>query len=284
MSELALFLAIVFSLVLSALLILYIFRELIFNAVLGWFEGSVRKIEIRQGAFKDRATFYVIFQLLALSALPVILWFLFENILLIGIGLFLSIRAPGFINKWKKTRRKRLIEQELPVTLAMFASALSSGVSLNTAIATYVSQTKSPLSTEMAYVIRMQRLGVDFDDALEQVAARVNLMDFNLVVLSMRISKLVGGNLSDTLLSLSNSIQQKLVIEGKIKALTSQGVMQAWVMSMLPVLVAVALTFIQPDQMDKLYHTTAGNIVLLICAAMDYIGFKVIKKILSIDV
>lgn len=278
------FLVVVFSLVLSVLLLLYIFRRLITNAVLGWFDGSVKKTELRQGAFKDRATFFVIFQLLALLAFPVVVWFVFENIFLIFIGFIISIRAPGYISKWRNERRKRRIEQELPVTLAMFASALSSGVSLTTAIATYVSQTKTPLSTEMAYVIRLQRLGVDFDEALEQVASRVGLVDFNLVVLSMRISKLVGGNLSDILLSLSNSIQQKLVIEGKIKALTSQGVMQAWVMSMLPVLVAVALTFIQPDQMDKLYNTTAGNVVLIICAVMDYIGFKVIKKILSIDV
>lgn len=284
MSDSFLFLAIVFSLVLSALLLLYIFRRLIADVVLGWFGGLVRRAELSQDTFKDRATFIVTFQILALFAFPLVVWFVFENIFLIFIVFIISILAPGYISKWRNERRKRQIEQELPVTLAMFASALSSGVSLNTAIATYVSHTKTPLSTEMAYVIRLQRLGVDFDEALEQVASRVDLVDFNLVVLSMRISKIVGGNLSDILLSLSNSIQQKLVIEGKIKALASQGVMQAWVMSMLPVLVAVALTFIQPEQMDKLYNTTAGNVVLIICAVLDYIGFKVIKKILTIDV
>jgi tight adherence protein B len=60
--------------------------------------------------------------------------------------------------------------------------------------------------------------------------------------------------------------------------------MQAWVMSLLPVLVAFALTLIQPEQMDKLFNTNAGQVVLLVCCILDYIGFKIIKKILSIDV
>jgi tight adherence protein B len=100
----------------------------------------------------------------------------------------------------------------------------------------------------------------------------------------MRISKSVGGNLSETLINLGNAIQLKLIIEGKIKSLTAQGVMQAWTMSLLPAFVAVALTFIQPEQMDKLFSTLTGNVVLAACLLMDYIGFKVIKKILTIDV
>jgi len=188
------------------------------------------------------------------------------------------------IAEWRRKRRLASMERDLPIALAMFASALSGGVSLSVAIQTYTAESRSPLSSEFSYLLRLQRLGVEFDSALEQVAARVNLLDFELVTLAMRISKAVGGNLSETLLTLSQSIQQKLIIEGKIQALTSQGVMQAWVMSLLPAMVAGVLTLIQPDQMDKLFNTFSGNVVLGICIVMDYIGFKVIKKILTIDV
>jgi tight adherence protein B len=94
----------------------------------------------------------------------------------------------------------------------------------------------------------------------------------------------VGGNLSETLMSLSNTIQQKLTIEGKIRSLTAQGKMQGWVMICLPALVGIALFFIQPAEMGLLLTTFYGKIVLFICLTMAYIGHKVIQKILAIDV
>lgn len=236
------------------------------------------------GAYRDKATLVVTGRFFIYLILPIASWIIFENLFYTTVAVVLALKIPKMLQEWRHKRRLKAIEQELPICLAMFASALSGGVSLTIAIQTYTREAKSPLSTEFAYLNRLQRLGVDFDEALEQVAKRVNLPDFELVVLSMRISKSVGGNLSETLLTLGNSIQQKLIIEGKINALTSQGVMQAWVMSLLPALVAFALTIIQPEQMDKLYHTLPGNLVLIFCCILDYIGFKIIKKILAIDV
>lgn len=283
-AQIAVFLALTFTLFLSLFLLVYWQRKLIFEFITGTFQSNVEKIEKSMGAYRDKATLIFTGRLMLYFVAPVIIWLIFHNLAYLAIAIVLSHKLPKMLQDWKHKRRVRAMEQELPICLAMFASALSGGVSLTVAIQTYTRESKSPLSTEFAYLNRLQRLGVEFDEAIEQVAKRVNLPDFDLVVLSMRISKAVGGNLSETLLTLGNSIQQKLIIEGKIKALTSQGVMQAWVMSLLPGLVAFALTILQPEQMDKLFHTFAGNVVLIICCIMDYVGFKVIKKILAIDV
>lgn len=283
-AQVAVFLALTFTLFLSLFLFVYWQRKLIFEMVHDAFRSNVEKIEQSMGTYRDKATMIFTGRLMLYFVAPVMVWLIFHNYAYVLGTVVLAHKVPKLLQDWKYKRRVRAMEQELPVCLAMFASALSGGVSLTVAIQTYTRESKSPLSTEFAYLNRLQRLGVDFDEAIEQVAKRVNLPDFDLVVLSMRISKAVGGNLSETLLTLGNSIQQKLIIEGKIKALTSQGVMQAWVMSLLPGLVAFALTILQPEQMDKLFHTFAGNVVLVICCVMDYIGFKVIKKILAIDV
>lgn len=271
-------------LITSILFVCYWKRQLFFELVGKLFNNAVFVSQSTSGGFRDSATVSVVFKLAFQIVVPLIVWFIFHSVLLSILVVFLSLKIPKVIFEMRKKRRLSSIERDLPIALAMFASALSGGVSLSAAIQTYSSESKSPLGSEFAYLLRLQRLGVDFNVALEQVAARVNLLDFELVTLAMRISKSVGGNLSEILLSLSQSIQQKLIIEGKIKALTSQGVMQAWVMSFLPVLVVGALTLIQPEQMDKLFNTFSGNVVLGFCMLMDYIGFKVIKKILTIDV
>lgn len=271
-------------LIFSILMGLYWQRRTIFGAVGGWFNSLVAKNQHGSGAFRDKATFSVMLRIAFYTLVPTVAWILTNNLAVLGLSVFLAYKIPKMLTEWRYKRRQASMERDLPIALTMFASALSGGVSLSVAIQTYTTESRSPLSSEFAYMLRLQRLGVEFDSALEQVSQRVNLVDFELVSLAMRISKSVGGNLSETLIALSNSIQQKLIIEGKIKALTSQGVMQAWVMSLLPVMVGGMLTFIQPEQMDKLYHTLPGNAVLAVCMVMDYIGFKVIKKILTIDV
>jgi tight adherence protein B len=282
--QVALFLALTFMLFLSLFLFIYLQRKLIRETISGYLRSNVEKIEKSMGVYRDKATLIFTGRLMLYFVAPVTIWLLFQNLVYLLLSIVLTYKLPYLIQNWRYTRRMQALENELPVCLSMLASGLSGGVSLSVAIQTYTQESTSPLSTELAHLNRLQRLGVDFDEAIEQVAKRVNLPDFDLVVLAMRISKSVGGNLSETLLSLGNSIQQKLIIEGKIKALTSQGVMQAWVMSLLPVLVAAGLTILQPEQMDKLFNTYTGNLVLLGCGIMDYIGFKVIKKVLTIDV
>lgn len=271
-------------LIFSILMAIYWQRRLIVEALGGWFNSLVARNQHGSGAFRDKATFSVVLRIVAFTVVPLIAWKFTGSLPIFFISLFLAYKIPKMLADWRYKRRQASMERDLPIALAMFASALSGGVSLSVAIQTYTVESRSPLSSEFAYLLRLQRLGVEFDAALEQVAQRVNLVDFELVALAMRISKTVGGNLSETLITLSNSIQQKLIIEGKIKALTSQGVMQAWVMSLLPLMVGAMLTLIQPEQMDKLFNTFAGNAVLIFCLVIDYIGFKVIKKILTIDV
>lgn len=283
-AELLLFSVLSFAVLFSILLGLYVQRRFLLSTAVNWFNTRVTRSQTGSDTFRDKATLSVVLRLITYITVPCATWYILSSIPAVAVSGFLAYKLP--LIHAARQRRRRLIsmEHDLPIALSMFASALSGGVSLTIAIQTYTRESKTALSAEFSYLLRLQRLGVDFDMALEQVTKRVQLSDFELVALAMRISKSVGGNLSETLLTLSQSIQQKLIIEGKIRALTSQGIMQAWVMSLLPFLVGAALTAIQPEQMDKLYHTFSGNLVLGLCATMDYIGYKIIRKLLAIDV
>lgn len=81
------------------------------------------------------------------------------------------------------------------------------GVSLSTAMQSYAKENSSPLASEFAHVIRLQKVGIDFETAIEEVGKRIDLIDFQLLVMIFRISKSVGGNLSEILMRLSNTIQ-----------------------------------------------------------------------------
>lgn len=259
-------------------------RKLLMSAFIHVHDTYIGRIRNWTGIRDGRVYLIFMGQVAFFILIALISYFIFANILLLLLVFFVVFKAPEWISAIQKKRRLHAIEMELPTALSVIASSLLAGVSLSTAIQSYAREVNSPLAQEFAHCMRLQKVGVDFEAAIEEVGKRIDLVDFQLLVMALRISKAVGGNLSETLISLSNTIQQKLTIEGKIKSLTAQGKMQGWVMICLPVLVGGALFFIQPDQMEKLLTTLSGKLVLAGCCILGFFGHKMIQKIMAIDV
>jgi len=73
-------------------------------------------------------------------------------------------------------------------------------------------------------------------------------------------------------------------MEGKIKALTAQGVLQGIVVTLLPFLILGVLMIAEPEAMSPIFTTLLGWIFLGIIIVMEVIGGLMIKKVVSIDI
>ncbi|MDI3382317.1 type II secretion system F family protein [Xenophilus aerolatus] len=184
---------------------------------------------------------------------------------------------------WQRERRRRQIEAELPDALLFIASALRAGSALSVALQVLVRDQTGPLGQEFGTVLKEQRLGVTFDDAIQKMAQRIQIQDFVLVVVALRVSKEVGGNLSEPLQVLAETLRRKAILEGRIKALTAQGRIQGIVMTLFPVFLAAVLYFMQPS-MSLLFTTTIGWVVLVVIGVMLFLGYMMIRKIIAIDI
>lgn len=184
-----------------------------------------------------------------------------------------------------RQRKKRIlrIESELPDALLFLASALRAGSSLSVALEVLVRDQRGPLGEEFSTVLREQRLGLNFDDAVQNMSDRLEIPDFVLVVVAMRISKQVGGNLSEPLQILATTLRRKAILEGRITALTAQGKIQGLVMTLFPFLLLGILYFIQPS-MKLLFTTNIGLSVMTFVCVMLFFGNAMIKKIIAIDI
>ncbi|WP_269532033.1 type II secretion system F family protein [Chitinimonas sp. BJYL2] len=216
--------------------------------------------------------------------LPPLVWILFGNpVLAVG-----ALIATVFVPKWSvgflARRRLKRLEQQLPDALLMVSGAMRAGASLNVALESMVKESKPPVSQEFELMLREQRLGVDFDTALQNLEQRNPQQDFQLVISAMRISKEVGGNLAEILESLASTLRQKAIMEGKIRSLTAQGKAQGVIMTGLPILMMFALKAIEPKAMEPLFNSWIGYGTLTVIIVMELIGYWFIRKITNIDV
>ncbi len=183
-------------------------------------------------------------------------------------------------------RRRRLeaFRQQMPDALMLVAGGLRSGSGLMQALAQAASEIAPPARHEFGLLLREQRLGVSLDDALASFGRRVPIEESLLFASALRIGAAAGGSMAATLESLAESMRRKLAIEGKIRALTAQGRLQAWVMGALPALLAAVLFLIDPVSMRMLLASWQGWVVCAAVMLLQAIGFVAIRRIVAIDV
>lgn len=219
-----------------------------------------------------------------LVSVPLITLIVTDSVPLAIAVLALIAVLPRFVYRSLQTKRERQFASQLPDALMALSSSLKAGGSLVASLEKLVEEQRPPLSQEFELFLREYRLGVEFDKALEKMEHRVGNPDFRMVVSGMRISREVGGNLAAILETQAEILRSKATMEGKIRSLTAQGKLQGIVMTVLPLVLGVALYFMEPDAMQLMFTTHTGWLVLGVIVVMESLGYLAIRQITNIDV
>ncbi len=186
-----------------------------------------------------------------------------------------------------RTVSKRLIsfETQLPDTLGLWVNALRSGYSVLQAMEAIAKDAPEPTKTEFKRVVQEVQLGIDMADALDHLLERVESEDLDLVITAVNIQREVGGNLAEILDVISGTIRERIKLKGEIRVLTSQGRITGYLISFLPIALALFLSLISPGFMNPMFENRlCGWPMLGAGLALIGIGTAIIQKIIDIDI
>ena len=192
--------------------------------------------------------------------------------------------VPRIALGWMRHRRRERFRSQLPDLMLLTAGGLRAGSSLWQSLAQTSAELPQPARQEIDLMLREQRLGLSLERALAGLEARMNVEEMRLLAAAFRISHETGGNLAETLESLAEATRRKLALEAKVRALTSQGRLQGWVMAGLPLAVGGALFAIEPHAMRPLLTTWQGWGVCTLVLVLEALGLHAIRRIVDIDV
>lgn len=219
-----------------------------------------------------------------LILLSLITWILSGQVLLVLLSNLVFIAVPGFLWRFFKKRRYQLFEKQLPDALLVLAGGLKAGASLSTALQQLASQTRAPLSQELALVLREQRLGLSMEQSFLSLNQRIPTESTVLIVAAMRISSVTGGGLAETMERLSNTVRSRLQVQAKIKSLTAQGRLQAIVMCCLPFFLMFVLYQFEPQAVSMFWQSRSGWILLALITGLELLGIYMVRRIISIKI
>ncbi len=201
------------------------------------------------------------------------------------VGGFVGFFFPRIYVSRQTSQRLLRFETQLPDTLGLWVNALRSGFSVLQAMEAISRDAPEPTATEFKRVVQEVQLGIDVEDALEHLLNRVESDDLDLVVTAVNIQREVGGNLAEILETISHTIRERVKLKGEIRVLTAQGRITGYLISGLPIAVALFLSLIQPGFMNPMFENrTCGWPLLGIGLALIGMGMAAIQKIVNIEI
>lgn len=183
----------------------------------------------------------------------------------------------------RKRRLNKFLNQ-LPDVFELMSSSLRAGHSLANAIFMVSEQLPDPIKSEFARVFHEQDLGIKIEDALMNMANRINMMDVSFFVTAVAIQRQTGGDLAEVLDNISGVIRERIKLFGMVKALTAEGRLSGWVLLALPIGVFFMEMFINPSYASQLTDTEIGRYMLISAGIAQLLGLVMIQKIVNIKV
>ncbi|NEX61049.1 type II secretion system F family protein [Noviherbaspirillum galbum] len=184
----------------------------------------------------------------------------------------------------KRHRRLRRIEHQLPDALDLLIRALRSGHAFSSGLQMLGEEMAEPIAGEFRIVADEVNFGVSMQQALVNLSQRVPMTDLRFFVISVLIQRESGGNLTEVLGNLSRLIRDRLKLLAKVKVLSSEGRLSAWILGVMPFAMAGLLYLFNPEFMSPLWTDPIGISIIQTLLVMMFLGILLLVKIVRIRV
>jgi len=215
--------------------------------------------------------------LLVLLLTPLPTWLAVPGGLASGLIPVLYLMRKGY-------RRRLRFEQQLPEALGFLARSLKAGHGLTIAMSMLANEVASPLGSEFKIVVDQLNFGLPFDETLQNLSVRVNSQDLDFFISSLIIQRETGSNLAELLITLGNTIRDRMKLAGKVRALSAEGKLSGIFLAFMPFAMALLIQLINPDYMEVMWTTETGHTLIKVGLVMLLLGSIWISKIIKIKV
>lgn len=184
----------------------------------------------------------------------------------------------------KRAKRMFKIIEQLPDALDLISRALKAGHAFPSGLQMVGEETQDPIAGEFRIVHDEINFGVSVPAALTNLANRVPRPDMRHFVIAVLIQRETGGNLTELLANIGTLIRERMKLLMKIQVLSAEGRLSAWILCILPFVLAGIINVINPGFMSVLWTDPMG--LKLIYAALIFmvIGALWMRKIIRIRV
>jgi tight adherence protein B len=236
-------------------------------------------------AGKDYPAYRLVLAMIGLGITAgVAVWFFTEHVYA-SIGALLLIGwLPMIVVKNDRDKRMVLFEEQLPEALDMMTRALRAGYPFNEAMRYISQEMQDPIAHEFGITFEEINYGRDIKQAFNYLIMRVPSTNLIAATTAIIIQRETGGNLAELLDKISDVLRKRFKFQRKVKTITAEARMSAWVLSLLPFVVFLGISLRNPQYVAPLFDTEQGNKLLMTGLVLQVIGAFWVRKQISFDI
>jgi tight adherence protein B len=191
--------------------------------------------------------------------------------------------VPNWVLKFLSKRRLKKFIRLFPDSIDVIVRGVKAGLPLGDCLRIIATEVEEPIRSEFRQVVEAATMGLSISEACDRLATQVPISETSFFAIVINIQQKAGGNLSEALSNLSAVLRDRKMMEGKIKAFSSEAKASAMIIASLPFIVAGLVYLTSPSYISLLWTNTTGQIVLAASAIWMTIGVFVMKKMISFD-
>jgi tight adherence protein B len=204
--------------------------------------------------------------------------FIAGPLLALALLVILPLVARAYVQR-KKGKRQQAFAEQLPEVLKLVTGSLRSGFGLTQALDSVAKEAQEPARSEFAHVLMEARLGRDLTDALRVLAVRMDSQDMQWVVSAVEINRDTGGNLSEVINQVGETVLERQRMRRQVQTLTAEGRLSARILTAMPIAIFIWQWRTNPHFASLLHGT--GLIILLFTVGLMGLGALWIRKLVT---
>jgi len=206
------------------------------------------------------------------------------NLLVSGIMAAVGLLVPRIFLNFYMRKRKKTFELQFVQGLDSLSSSVRAGLSLVQAIESLVENSIPPLSQEFDLLLREYRIGIPLNEALQNLAKRVESDELDLMVFSVIITRELGGDVSEIFEHLAEVIRERHRVMERIDTLTAQGRLQAMVCGAIPFFLYGLLFYWQPTYVMPLFETFTGKVSIYGVVLLQVLVIILVRRLINVKI
>ena len=228
-----------------------------------------RALRTQSGMVMPLPKFLTITTGVALAMMLTTLWYGLPLLLAILLFVMLTPLLPVLVLRTKRSRRVKRFGVQLPEALELITRGLKAGHPVPVAISRVSREMPDPIGTEFGVISDEVTYGSDLVSALNSLFDRVGQEDLPLFVTAVSIQTSSGGNLREILDGLSTTIRERGKLRRKVRAISTEGRMSAYILTAVPALLFAAIMVLMPQfysqvwDVPKTWYLLGGSVTWL---------------------
>jgi tight adherence protein B len=207
-----------------------------------------------------------------------------HNVLAALAGAGVGAMLPFLKIRRARARRFEKLEEQLPDAIDVLRRALRAGHPLGACLKLVAEDMPQPIAKEFELAFADINYGNDVRRAFLGFLERVPSVTMMSFVTAVLVQRETGGNLAEVLDQISRVVRGRFKFYRKVRTLSAEGRMSAWVLALVPLMLVSLISFTSPDYLPVLTHEPVGRKLIGTALGLGLLGVLWIRKLLRIEV